>query len=202
MTHQVHTQVVPDRVVGGGGPKLENLNRSLVVQDLSGKKFLARDEKAAGDLNTKRAMSQTAISAAETMRKIANTPGFEKLDPTSPLVGQFNYAREQFINSSNSLMGQGVTRDDDIKRYTSEVLGGPYGLATAKRAAALAGKIHQGYGSALESSADTDTSVNEGPEVDPKTGTIKKGVHYDPGELLGGGRRGGQVDFTPAGGAR
>ena len=104
VTHQVHTTVVPDRVVGGGAGT-EDLNRSLVVQDLTGKKFLARDEKAAAEVRTKRSLTQSTVMAANKMAEIASKPGFDKLDPTEPLVQEFNMAREQFINGSNTFAG-------------------------------------------------------------------------------------------------
>jgi len=150
------------------------------------------------DLNSKRAIGQTVISAANTMAKIAAQPGFDKLDPTSPLVHEFNFAREQFINGSNQLQDQGVTRNDDIDRYNKDVLGGPYGLATAKTAQKFAGLVAQGYHNNLTAKADTETEVNERAELDQKTGRVRKGVHYDADQLLRGTKPTSSINFQPA----
>ncbi len=199
VTHQVHTQVVPDRVVGGGPPAADDLNRSLVVQDLEGNKHLARDEKGAQEIRTKRALTQSAIAAAGKMRQIADKPAFDKADPTSTDASEFNMAREQFVNSMNSLAGQGVVRGEDIERYQKEILGGKYGLATAKAAEKFAGLASQGFKNIYSANADTETRVREGAEIDPKTHRLKKGAHYDTGDLLRGAPQAGGVTFTPAG---
>lgn len=197
VSHQVQTKVVQTGG-SGGGVKMEDLNRGLVVKDLNGRKFLARDEKAAGELNKFRPLTQTAIEAAKEMREIANKPGFEKLDPTDPAVERFNFARERFMNSFNSMQEQGVVRTDDVERYTKDVVKGAYGLSTAKMAETLAQRSAANYSQHFEAKADTETEVEERAELDQKKGIIKKGVHYNQQQLLTGTGPRQQVNFTPA----
>jgi hypothetical protein len=198
VSHQVQTKNVQTGGGAGAGIRMEDLSRGLVVQDLGGKKFLARSDKAAAKIQEVRPMTQTAIEAAKEMRTIANKPGFDKLDPTDSAVEQFNFARERFVNSMNSLMGQGVVKDDDIKRYTKEILGGPYGLATAKIADNFARQASSQFDQHFKANVDTETEVEERAEVDAK-GVIKKGVHYNQQQLLTGQAPRGQVSFTKAG---
>jgi hypothetical protein len=199
VSHQVQTKVIQ---VGGsgpaGGPQMEDLNRGLVVQDLTGKKFLARSDGAAKKIQEVRPMTQTAIEASKEMRAIANKPGFDKMDPTDPSVESFNFARERFVNSINALMGQGVVKDDDIKRYSKEILGGPYGLATAKIADNFARQASSQFDQHFKVNVDTETEVEERAEVDAK-GRIRKGVHYNQQQLLSGQGPRQQINFTKAG---
>jgi hypothetical protein len=196
VSHQVQTKVI--QTGGHGGPRMEDLNRGLVVQDLSGNKYLARSDGAAKKIQEVRPLTQTAVEAAKEMRTISNKSGFEKLDPTDPAVESFNFARERFVNSMNSLMGQGVVKDDDIKRYTKEILGGPYGLSTAKIADNFARQASSQFDQHFKANVDTETEVEERAEMDAK-GVIKKGVHYNQQQLLTGQAPRGQVNFRPAG---
>jgi hypothetical protein len=203
------SRLVGPTVVGGGGMK--PLERGLVVQDLNGEKFLARDAEQARDLNKKHALTKTAIDAADTMRRISEKSATEKLDPNSPSGKEFGFAREQFTNSMNALAEQGVVRGDDIKRY-EDYTGGAYGLSTAEASRKLASKAATAYSYNLSAKADTESAVDEEFGAGPN-GTVDKYAHYRmvpgpngsqipiaaPGS--GGGRkRKKPISFTPLGG--
>lgn len=192
--------------VAGGTQKA--LDRSLVVQDVNGDKFLARDVDQARDLNKKLALTKQADAAAKKMAEIADKSAGEKIDPNSPLGKEFGFAREQFTNSMNGLQEQGVVRGDDIKRY-EEYTGGAYGLSTAQAARKLASKATTAYQYHLDSKADTESPVDEEFGTNA-AGQADKYAHYRttvqssngpiPIAVPGGGRKKKKgVSFTPFG---
>jgi len=173
----VHQKMVGPTVVGGA-PKVGALDRGLVVQDLNGQKFYARDPEQARALNKVQPLTLGAVDAANEMAAIANESAGKKLDPSSPLGKRFAFARERFVNAVNSVQGQGVVKDDDIKRYRDDILGGEFGLSTAEAAKRHAAQIRTAFGYALKAGADTETPLAEDFQQNPKTGALEKVPHY------------------------
>lgn len=146
---------VPGGYVGGRSKKDQERMEGLAIPDGEGGQVQARSDVEAREIRKAAGLTESATEATDRMAKNAqNTPlWIGHLDPKVRAEAERQWAldREVTMNALNTMSGQGVVRDDDVKRWKNELLGEPGSIGAAKAAKEIGAKAKALYASQVRS---------------------------------------------------